>query len=701
MTVAHAFNLQADVPAVGGGGARLTLVHGATFCVSEASGDLDPTLPEGLFHKDRRFLSSLRVLLDGLPIEPLVAHARETFAGVFVGRGRSLPGQADSGLMVRRDRWVGDGLREDLTVTNYRDEPAHGRLTVRLDADFAELFAVKAGAAAGSATASVTAGVLRLQARDAETAAEVAFHGFPVVDGPEVHVDLVLEPGGLWRGCLEVAPVWDGTRVAPLQRCGDPVELGSPTARLTDWRRRTPVVTSEPPLLERVVWRSREDLGGLRMHDVLHPGEVTIAAGAPWYMTLFGRDSLLTSWSALVLDPQLAVGTLQALARLQGEHVVTATEEQPGRILHEVRHGPDGPEAYYGSVDASPLFVLLLGELARWGHRGPELDALLPHADRALDWAATWGDPDGDGFLEYARMTPDGLRNQGWKDSWDGVRDAAGRLAEGPIALAEVQGYAYAAYLARAELADGQDDPVTAERWRHQAHGLRAAFDERFWQPERGAYAMALDGEDRPMDAVTSSAGHCLWTGIALPERAAVLAERLMRPDVFTGWGLRTLASTMTGYNPVSYHNGSVWPHDTALVAAGLMRYGHVDAALRLVAALLDAASAFDERLPELFGGLDRAELEVPLTYPASCSPQAWAAAAPLLLLRTLLRLDPDLPAGRVHLAPVRPPGTRALSVHGIPLGRARVDVRVEPDGSVEVDGLPEGVQLVREPRPT
>jgi glycogen debranching enzyme len=378
--------------------------------------------------------------------------------------------------------------------------------------------------------------------------------------------------------------------------------------------------------------------------------------------------------------------------------VDTATEEQPGRVLHEVRHGPHGPEVYYGTVDATPLFVMLLGELARWGLGASDIAALLPHADRALEWMTTWGDPDGDGFLEYARMRPDGLRNQGWKDSWDGVRDADGRLGEGPIALAEVQGYAYAAYLARAHFANDAGDLATSALYRSRAAALRDAFDAQFWLPERGWYAMGLDGDKRPLDALTSSIGHCLWTGIARPERAAVLAERLLRADVFSGWGLRTLATSMTGYNPVSYHNGSVWPHDTALVAAGLMRYGHVSAALRVVTGLLDAAAALDGRLPELFGGLDRRELAVPLTYPASCSPQAWAAAAPLLLLRTVLRLDPSLPHWHVHLDPVLPPGTRSLQVRGIPLGGSRVDVAVE-DGEVEVTGLPRGVELVRRPR--
>ncbi len=698
MTAVTAFDLVTDVPAVAGPGDRLSLVHGSTFLVCEPSGDVDPTLPQGLFFEDRRYLSSLRLMLDGLPVEPLVSHASEPYAGVFLGRGRSVPGHADSGLVVRRDRWLGDGLREDLTVTNYRGTPATARLTVRLDADFAPLFDVKGGVAPGTSIAVPEPGGVLLRSQDGLHATQVGVTGFLPPIGAEVEVLLDLPPGGTWSGCLEVAPVRGGERVTPLFRCGEPAAQGRPAAQLTEWRRRAPVVTSEPPQVERILWRSAEDLGALRLHDAAAPDEVTVAAGVPWYMTLFGRDSLLTSWSALLLDPRLALGTLRALARRQGSRVHPASEEQPGRILHEVRHGPHGPEAYYGTADATPLFVALLGEVARWGH-GAAVDDLLPCADRALEWMSTYGDPDGDGFVEYQRATPEGLRNQGWKDSWDGVRAADGTLAEGPVALAEVQGYAYAALLARAELAEARQDGATADRCRGRAADLRAAFDEAFWLPDQGWYAMALDGDERPMDALTSSIGHCLWSGIARPERAAALAGRLLQDDVFSGWGLRTLASSMTGYNPISYHCGSVWPHDTALVAAGLMRYGHVEASLRLVSGLLDAAGAFGERLPELFGGLSRQELPVPPTYPASCSPQAWSAAAPLLLLRTVLRLDPDLPGGTVHLAPELPPGTRSLRLRGMPLGEATVHVEVDASGRVEVEGLPEGVRLVRGPR--
>jgi glycogen debranching enzyme len=326
--------------------------------------------------------------------------------------------------------------------------------------------------------------------------------------------------------------------------------------------------------------------------------------------------------------------------------------------LHEVRFGREaklalgGGEAYYGTADSTPLFVALLGELHRWGLADAELHALLPPADRALSWIDTYGDLDGDGFVEYRRATDRGLVNQGWKDSVDGVNDAAGRLAAPPIALAEVQAYVYAAYLARSSIASAAGDDRTAATYQSKAETLKAAFNEQFWLPDRGWYAIGLDGDKRALDALTSNMGHCLWCGIVDDDKAPAVAHHLLDPRIWTGFGVRTLASTMGAYNPMSYHNGSVWPHDSAIAAAGLMRYGYVAEAQRLALGLLEAAHLFDGRLPELFCGFDRADFPSPVPYPTSCSPQAWAAAAPVLLMRTLLRFEPDIPAGRIGLDP-------------------------------------------------
>jgi len=439
---------------------------------------------------------------------------------------------------------------------------------------------------------------------------------------------------------------------------------------------------------------SVRDLGALRIFDPSDPGHPTVAAGAPWFMALFGRDSLISSYLTLLYDQTLALGTLRMLARHQGERFDERAEEQPGRILHESRFAAGlqdalgGRSAYYGTADATPLFVLLLGELARWGVPFDDLTPLVPHADRALDWIRLYGDTDGDGFVEYARMSELGLTNQGWKDSGNGVNFADGRLPAAPIALAEVQAYVYAAYLARAALADRLDDPGTAKACRTDAERLRASFNDAFWLPDRGYYAIALDHDKRPVDGLASNMGHCLWTGIVAEERAASVIGHLMSPEMFTGWGIRTLASTMRRYNPMSYHNGSVWPHDNALIVGGLARYGFVAEAQRVCLGLLDAADAFGGRLPELFGGFAREDFPEPVPYPTSCSPQAWAAAAPIHLLRVMLGLQPDVPAGVVAIAPCLAPQLGDVRLRDLPLGDHRFGLQArERDFSVDASG--------------
>jgi glycogen debranching enzyme len=468
---------------------------------------------------------------------------------------------------------------------------------------------------------------------------------------------------------------------------GQPVEHAVPARRLQQWRRTAPQVTTPDQDLAAVLHRSVEDVGALHIFDPAHPGRPVVAAGAPWFMALFGRDSLLTSWMLLPWDDSLAAGTLQTLADRQGRAIDPATEEEPGRILHEVRFGPaaslalGGRSTYYGTVDATPLFVMLLGELRRWGRGGELARDLLPHADRALEWMQRYGDADGDGFIEYSRKTPAGLVNQGWKDSWDGINFADGTIAEPPIALAEVQGYAYAAYRARAAFCRETGDWPGARHWAAEAARIKRAFNQAFWLPDKGWYAVALDRDKRPVDALTSNIGHCLWTGIADTDKAAAVADHLLSADMFSGWGIRTLAASMTAYNPMSYHNGAVWPHDNALCAAGLMRYGFTAHAQQVAEAVFDTAAQFGNRLPELFCGFPRDDYLAPIPYPTACSPQAWAAAAPLQMLATLLRIAPRPGAARLQCAPAVPARYLPLQVAGLRLASSRVTIDVHQGG--------------------
>jgi len=686
----------------------VTLIEGVTFAICGRSGDIRPGAEQGLFFRDTRFVSRFELTVDDQHLEPLDIHRNSPYAATFVSRRPPRPGTADSTLLVVRRRFVGNGMREDITVRNLGRETSAVRLGLNVDADFSGLFEVKEG------RARVRDGVARSTGPDGLSLSchigTEARQVFVEADtSPTVHPDqlawqLVVPARDEVTVSVHVVPCIDGGRVVPRYGPGQPVEESEPATQLRAWRRIAPEVATPDSSLLNTLAISAEDLGLLRIFDPDHPERVVVAAGAPWFMTLFGRDSLLTSWMLLPLDPRVALGTLKTLADLQGTKVDPLSEEEPGKILHEVRSGLDagtslaGGKVYYGSVDATPLFVMLLGELRRWGLAREDVEELMPAADRALEWITRYGDRDGDGFVEYVRMTDKGLLNQGWKDSFDAISFEGGHYADPPIALAEVQGYVYAAYLARAHFARESHDSDTAEHWMAKADELKQRFNEQFWLPERGYYAMALDRDKRPVDALGSNIGHCLWTGIIDQDKAASVAEHLMSPAMFTGFGVRTLSADMGAYNPVSYHNGSVWPHDNAIIASGLMRYGFVEEAQRVALGLFDAARMMDGRLPELFSGFDRAEFSPPVPYPTSCSPQAWAAAAPLYLLRTLLRFDPWIPEGKVWCDPAVPAALLPLRIEGVHLGGARMGVEVT-EADWQLIGLPPEIELVAEPR--
>jgi len=691
-----------ESPSVGAAGS-VTLVEGATFCISGPSGDIRPGAEQGLFFRDTRFLSHFALTVDGLELEALAAHSPAPYAGTFITRRPPRAGTADSTLLVVRRRYVGNGMREDVVVRNLGSEAAGLLLLLEVDADFAGLFEVKEGRARwrDAIEVSASASDLSMSYQFGADSRAVRISGdtdAKAVPG-QITWQLVVEPRADVTVSVQVIPAQDGIEILPRYAPGQPIEASQPAARHEAWRQAAPLVSTPEERLGSLLATSAEDIGALRMFDPDHPDRVVVAAGVPWFMTLFGRDSLLTSWMLLPVDPTVALGTLQTLAQLQGNKLDPLTEEEPGRILHEVRAGPDaemalgGGNLYYGSIDATPLFVMLLGELRRWGLATSEVDALVPHADRALEWMEQFGDRDGDGFIEYQRATDRGLVNQGWKDSFDGVNFATGEPARPPIALAEVQGYAYAAFLARAHFAREAGDLDVARHWSERARRLKQQFNEAFWLPDRGYFAVALDTEKRQVDALASNMGHCLWTGIVDEDKAASVARHMMSPEMFTGFGVRTLASSMGAYNPMSYHNGSVWPHDNAIVAAGLMRYGFVTEAQRIVLGLLDASEQIGSRLPELFCGFDRQDFDLPVAYPTSCSPQAWSAAAPLYLLRTLLRFDPWVPFGKVWCDPAVPEQFLPLRIDRIDLAGSKVSIDITNDGW-HVAGLPEGVVL-------
>ncbi|MFC4374845.1 glycogen debranching N-terminal domain-containing protein [Nocardia halotolerans] len=700
--------LNAGEPAgLGGHSGNVTLVEGGTFCLSDRMGDVDPSKPHGLFFRDARVISRWELLVDGKQPEPLSVLSPEAFAARFVLRRRPQAGMADSTLLVVRDRLVAEGMHEVLTLENMSREATAVVLELHVDADFVDLFSVKEGRGGGRRAEMTTSdGELLLHDRgDLSRGLALTSTVEPMVLPGTMIWRIVVPAGGRWQTEIAAQPAGAAQRPQLQGSVGERYRASEPVRKIQAWRATATDITSDSLMLNRILRRSESDLGALQIHSDSGTGRPFVAAGAPWFMTLFGRDSLLTAWMSLPLETDLALGTLQQLAELQGQTVDPLVEEEPGRIMHEMRRGPAvgqvlGGQIYYGTVDATPLFVMLLAECLRWGADPASVATLLPAADAALGWITDFGDRDDDGFVEYVRATDRGLLNQGWKDSYDGINYASGQLAQAPIALCEVQGYVYAALLARAELADAFDDVPLAQRLRERATSLRTKFAEQFWLPQCGWYAVALDANKRQVDALTSNAAQCLWSGIATDEHAEILIRHLASPAMDSGFGLRTLASNMGAYNPMSYHCGSVWPHDTALAVAGLMRYQHVPGAIELAhqlsAGLLDAAAAFDGRLPELFCGFPRGRFAAPVPYPTSCSPQAWASAAPLLLVRSFVGLDPDVPAKRLTVRPRIPPSWGIVRLADFRLGPDTVDMEVRGTEVLTAE-LPEGWALVVE----
>ena len=685
-------------------GTTVTLVEGSNFCISSISGDILPEYPHGVFYEDMRILSRWNLKVNGQSLEPLAAETKEPYRALFAGRVPRIDGRADSPLIVERLREVGAGILEQITIRNHSGQSAECVVALTVESDFADLFEVKEARVRRrwAETRELDRHSLIIHARWQDVVKSVVIQADEAtVEAEALTFTANIPRHGHWTTQVSVVPGTDSAGSVLSFEHPDDGRLSPRDRRRQEWVSKIPVLQMGNRSIERTLRRSYDDLGALRIEDPQHPDRVVVAAGAPWFMTLFGRDSLWASTMALPVDPSLALGTLQTLAQRQGMVVDQMTEEEPGKILHEVRLDVSsglalgGKSVYYGSVDATPLFLIVLGEVSRWGFAKETIAALQPHADRARDWIQDYGDKDGDGFVEYARLNDRGLINQGWKDSWDGINFADGTLAEPPIALCEVQGYVYGALLASAWMAHEAGDSGKAVELRERAARLKRQFNEQFWLPDKGYYAVALDKDKRPVDACASNMGHCLTTGIIDGDKAPLVVERLMSPEMFSGWGIRTLASDMDAYNPASYHNGSVWPHDNAIIQVGLMRYGFVAEAQRVSTALLEAAEFSEGRLPELFCGFSREQFATPVPYPTACSPQAWAATTPIMLVTTLMRYDPDVSQGGVWLDPVLPKSYGDLHITNAPMGAGPITIDIS-GSAVSVQGLPEGMAFHR-----
>jgi glycogen debranching enzyme len=634
----------------------LSVLDGSTFVVGDRRGDvlIDAGREHGFFCEDTRFVSRWVLRVGEAPLELLGLDQSAHFAAQFFLTPRVGPDE-EAPCSIMRRRLIDHVWMEEVTVTNHRHEHSEVRVALEVDADFADLFEVKDGVVAkrevscrnddGALTfAYERAGFQRSVTITASRTAAVTHQGFVY--------SLRLAPGEQWSTTFTLIPhaAQPGVAFAQREQRGNMAQLSaSKSAELEQWLAGAPALQTEDPALARTYRASLSDLGALRLHPDLSEGATLPAAGLPWFMALFGRDSLITSFQALPYLPGLAATTLRVLAARQAEERDDFHEQEPGKILHELRFGeltargerPHSP--YYGTADATPLFLILLDEYHRWSGDTELVRTLEPAARAALTWIENSGDADGDGYVEYAcRNQATGLVNQCWKDSWDAIQCADGTLARGPIATCEIQGYVYDARRRSARLArEVWGDPALAERLERQAAVLCECFRRDFWMPERGCHALALDGEKRQVDSLTSNIGHLLWSGLLDEAEAAATAERLLDEQLYSGWGVRTLGTQEAGYNPLGYHTGTVWPHENSLIAAGLARYGHHVAASTIASTILQAAPYFEHRLPEVFAGYPASVTSVPVAFPTASRPQAWAAGTPLLLLSTLLDLHP------------------------------------------------------------
>jgi len=677
-----------------------TLKHGDTFAVFDHNGDAlaGRGSPEGLYHRDTRHLSHFCLTIEGVRPLLLSSTLRDDNAALTCDltnpdlTSAGQPGIEHDLIHIRRSRFLWQGAAfERLAIRNFDQQRHRIRLSVQFAADFADLFEVRGNRRSRRGVlhpAEISADCVTLAYTgldDVRRQTRIRFDPQPGrLTAAEALYELDLDPGELRLTFIEIR--CDRRKLAESGRRGFFLALRDSRRALRSSVSRAASLATSNEIFNEAIRRSVSDLYMLVTHTPEGPYPY---AGIPWFSAAFGRDALITALQTLWLDPSIARGVLRFLATNQASERDSAADAEPGKILHELRYGEMAElgevpfRRYYGSIDSTPLFVMLAGAyLERTGDL-QTIRALWSNIEAALDWIEADGDRDGDGFVEYGRRTKEGLANQGWKDSEDSVFHADGALAKGPIALVEVQAYVFGAWKAAALIGKHLGNPEMADLFDAKARALAQRFDEAFFDVELGTYVPALDGDKRPCRVRTSNAGHALFAGIAKPERAARVVKTLMASSSFCGWGIRTVAAGEARYNPMSYHNGSVWPHDNAMIAAGFSRYGYRLQAARIFEGLFAASYYIDmRRLPELFCGFGRRRGQGPTFYPVACSPQAWSATAPLSLLQSCIGLGFDPDAGCVSLdRPALPGFLDKVSIHGLAANGGKVDLEFERAG--------------------
>lgn len=671
---------------------RLSIKSGDMFLITDDAGNVTPpgTADLGLVWRDSRFLSEYELGVPGrIPtvLSSRVKHNAISMVDLtFTGVGNEAEFETHY-VHLRREQLLANGLQERITITNFYLETIRFPLQIRFAADYADLFEMRGMQRARRGdyyqpfrvengtvfSYRGTDGILRQTA--------MLFSPLPAeIHDCHVLYDFEIAPGERVEIGVQAFTLFSDETPATSVTFHEATK--DTNATYHDWLEGATRVSSSDEFLNVALKQNTTDFLSLMVE---YGGRRVVSAGIPWYSVPFGRDAIIASLQTLMLKPQIAIDTLRFLAAYQGRERNDWTEEEPGKIMHEVRFGeaarcneiPHTP--YYGTVDATPLFIILLHETFRWTGDRALLDELLPAAEAAMTWIDEHGDMDGDGFVEYQRRNEQrGLVNQGWKDSFDSVIHPDGRLAKGPIALVEVQGYVYDAKFRLADLYTivGRDEE--AGRLMQEAQFLRNQIDAAFWLPEIGYYAEALDGEKRPVATITSNPGHLLWSRVPDMARARRMREVILGDDMFSGWGVRTLAKRQTPYNPISYHNGTVWPHDNALISVGFAYYGLKDAAARIFSALYDAGLHFKNyRLPELFCGMARREADYPILYPVACNPQAWASGAYFHMLQGLLGFRPNADERKLRIHdPYLPHWLERIDLHDMQVADASVSLR-------------------------
>jgi glycogen debranching enzyme len=674
----------------------LTINNSATFMVTDLNGEIAADSEQGVFASDTRFVSYYSISANGQSwIRRTSSTTTYYSARIYLTNPQfsTVDGEVEAGtLALVITRSVGDGVHEDLDIRNFALKPVRFNLEIVLRSDFADIFEVKSHRFVRRGKTETEWDKERRELRTSYTnhdfsrsfICRVTSESLASYANGRIIFDVNLPPGAEWHTCNEFCLVEDNRLRAPIRSCFDQADETPFDSLQRDWLSKATALTSGNEDIYRLYRQSVDDMGALRLHDQDSGGELWVpAAGVPWFVTLFGRDSLLAGLQNMIVNPGFALGALKKLAEFQAAEIDDWRDAEPGKIPHEIRFGelahfhliPHTP--YYGTADATPLYLIVLHEAWKWLGNDSLLRDYRDVALRCLEWIDRYGDLDGDGFQEYRTRSRQGYENMGWKDSGDACVYPDGSPVKQPKALCELQGYVFDAWMRMAEVFDALGEQQRASMLRNKAADLKARFEQRFWCGDIGYYAFMLDPGKQPVRTVASNAGHLLWSGIASREHAARVVKRLFEPDMWSGWGVRTLSSRNPAYNPFSYQLGSVWPHDNGIIALGAKRYGFADEAARIARDISEAASYFvSYRLPELYGGIQRDPGTFPVQYSAANVPQAWAAGSVFHLLQAILGLQADAPNRRLNIDPQLPHWIPDLHLSGLTVGRAKVDLR-------------------------